>query len=361
VDHLLDQDGMRDLIAKEIGGKIDLVKDYGAEAKAEIDPNNIFSLFAALAKKPEKTDRPTVAVIPAQGVIVDGDGEGSIWGGGGGVGAAKMRRTLRAVSRDENVKAVVVRIDSPGGSAMASEVMWQSLRRVAKDKPVVISVGGMAASGGYYLASAGDTIYADPTAIVGSIGVVGGKFVLKDLFAKVGISGEAFFRGKNAGLFSSNEPWTEGQRKLITLWMQNTYDQFTQRVMTTRTGKIKDIDQVARGRIFLATQAKELGMVDEIGGIQAAIASAAGKAKLEKGAYDIRILPQPKSLGDLLSGNTSPDAKAAVEPKITIAEDSMLKMVPASVRAAMLQQLQIVTLMQDRPVVLAMPFTLTVK
>jgi len=264
------------------------------------------------------------------------------------------------VDRDDNVKAIVVRIDSPGGSAMASEVMWQSLRRVAKHKPVVISVGGMAASGGYYLASAGDTIYADPTAVVGSIGVVGGKFVLKDLFAKVGITGESFFRGQNAGLFSSNEPWTDSQRKMITLWMQNTYDQFTDRVMTTRTGKIKDIDQVARGRIFLATQAKELGMVDEIGGLQAALDAAAGKAKLEKGDFDIRVMPAPKSLSDLLTGSNA-DAKTPIEPKMSLAEDSMLRVLSPSDRAAVTQQLQMVQLMQERPVILAMPFVLTVK
>ncbi len=361
VDHLLDQDGLRDLIAKEIGGKIELIKNYATEAKPEIDPNNIFSIFALLAKKPEKTDRPTIALIPAEGVIVDGEGEAGLFGGGGGVGGAKMRRTLRAADRDDNVKAIVIRIDSPGGSAMASEVMWQSLRRVAKNKPVVISIGGMAASGGYYLACAGDTIFADPTAIVGSIGVVGGKFVLKDLFGKVGITGEPFMRGKNAGLFSSNEPWTDSQRKLITSWMQNTYDQFTERVMTTRTGKIKDIDQVARGRIFLAPQAKELGMIDQIGGVQAALDFAAGKAKLEKGDFDIRVLPAPRSLGDILSGISGTEAKLPLTPKLTLAEDSMLRILSPSDRAAVLQQLQMVQLMHNRPVILAMPFVLTVK
>jgi len=360
VDHLVDEDGLRELIAKEVGGKIDLVKDYGAEAKAEIDPNNIFSIFAALAKKPPATDKPTIALIPAQGVIVDGEGEGSIWGGDGGVGSAKMRRTLRQVDRDENVKAVVIRIDSPGGSAMASEVMWQALRRVAKDKPVVISVGGMAASGGYYLACAGDTIFADPTAIVGSIGVVGGKFVLKDLFDKVGITNEPFMRGKNAGLFSSNAPWTDDQRALITKWMTNTYDQFTERVLTTRNGKIKDIDKVARGRIFLASQAKDLGMVDEIGGLQAALDFAAAKAKLEKGDFEIRVLPAPRSLGDLLNGHGA-DAATNIRPKMNLAEDSILRTVSPSVRAAMLQQLQFMQMMQDRPVILAMPFTLIQK
>ena len=119
---------------------------------------------------------------------------------------------MRLAVRDDNVKAIVIRIDSPGGSALASEVMWQAVRRAAAKKPVIISVGGMAASGGYYLACAGDKIFADPTAIVGSIGVVGGKFVFKDLFEKLGLHTETFAKGSNAGLFSSSEPWTDRQR-----------------------------------------------------------------------------------------------------------------------------------------------------
>lgn len=360
IDHLTDQDGLRELIAKEIGGKIDLLKDYGAEPKAEVDTTNIFSLFAAMAKKPDVSEKPAIALIPAQGVIVDGQGEGSLFGGDGGVGSEKMRHTIRVALRDPKVKAVVIRIDSPGGSALASEVMWQSVRRLAKEKPVVISIGGMAASGGYYLASAGDTIFADPSAIVGSIGVVGGKFVLKDLFAKVGITSEAFMRGQNAGLFSSTEPWTDAQRKLITKWMQNTYDQFTQRIMTTREGKIKDIDKVARGRIFLAEEAHKLGMVDEIGGLKAALTFAAGKVNLKAGDYDIRVLPQPKSLGEILMGNDT-EAATPLQPKITISHESILHTLPPAMRKAVMQQLQMVQLMQHRPVVLSMPFVLTVK
>src|SRR5439155_1490596 len=154
----------------------------------------------------------------------------SLFGGGGGVGSEDMRRALRMALRDDNVKAVVIRIDSPGGSALASEAMWQSARRVAKEKPLIISVGSMAASGGYYLASAGDTIFADPTAIVGSIGVVGGKFVLKDLFGKIGLNTESFKRGRNADLFSSTQPFTDSQKTMVHNWMNETYQLFTQRV-----------------------------------------------------------------------------------------------------------------------------------
>src|SRR5436305_13177880 len=192
-----------------------------------------------------------------------------------------MSNSLQFAQHNPNCNAVIIRIDSPGGSALASKVMWQAARRVAKEKPLIISVGGMAASGGYYLASSGDYIFADPGGIVGSIGVVGGKFVTKDLFEKVRLSTEFFDKGRNAGLFSSNKEWDERQRRMVRNWMQETYDQFTQRVMSTRKNRISDIDKVARGRIFLASQAKQLGMVDEIGGVEQAIAYAANKVNLK--------------------------------------------------------------------------------
>src|SRR5262249_616428 len=153
-----------------------------------------------------------------------------------------IRKAFRIATRDDRIKAIVLRIDSPGGSALASEAMWQAASRAAAEKPVIISIGGMAPRGGYYLASSRHRIFPDPCAIVGSIGVVGGKFVTKDLFSKVGITTETFARGANADLFSSTQPFNESQRKMVTAWMKDTYDQFTQRVMSTRKASIKDID-----------------------------------------------------------------------------------------------------------------------
>src|SRR3712207_3020557 len=123
---------------------------------------------------------------------------------------------------------------------------------------------------------------------------------------------------------------------MLTQWMKGTYEQFTQRVMTTRTGKIKDIDQVARGRIFIAKQAKDLGMVDEIGGIDAALTYAAGRGGLEKGNFDVRVLPQPKTLPDLLnSAFGAAEAQAALQPKVQLSEDSLLRALDPTLRKAM--------------------------
>ena len=304
VDVLVDQDGLRPLLTKALGGEPELVADYGAAKRDQVDLSSPFALFSLLTKHEPASQGPAVAVIYAEGVIADGAGGNGLFSDSG-VASDEMRKAFRIASRDDDIKAVVIRIDSPGGSGD-----WRAKRcgrtacagRPGGEKPVIISVGTMAASGGYYLACAGDRIYADPAAIIGSIGVVGGKFVYKDLFDKLGLHTEVFDRGSNADLFSSNQPFTDRQRKMVTAWMTQTYVQFTQRVMTTRKGKIKDIDAVARGRIFCAAQAKDLGMVDQIGGLEDAIAGAADDAGLGKTGYDVRVIPAPKTLGDILTG-----------------------------------------------------------
>ncbi|MDP9172918.1 MAG: signal peptide peptidase SppA [Planctomycetota bacterium] len=363
VDHLVELDGMREMITAELGRKFELLTNYGAVEKDQVDLSSPFAFFALLNKKPVVSDRPAIGIVYAEGVIVDGDGGQGLFGGDSNVGSDTIRRALRLAERDDKIQAVVIRIDSPGGSALASEVMWQAVRRVAKTKPVIISIGSEAASGGYYLASSGEYIFADPTAIVGSIGVVGGKFVTHDLFEKLGLHTESFLRGRNSDLFSSSTDWTDTQRRQVTGWMHETYDQFTERVMTTRDGKIKDIDAIARGRIFSAKQAKDLGMVDRIGGVKDAIDYAANKVELEPGSYDVRVLPPAKTLADVFAaaGAGGSDAAMPFSPKLNISADSLINALPAPVRQSLSQEMQILMLLQQRPVVLAAPYSLTVK
>ena len=212
IDHVVDQDQLRELLKKELGNDIELLQDYGRTARESVDISSPLALLQLFNRKPPASDRPSIAIINAQGVITDGEsGDGMF--SESGIGGDTIRKALRQAARDENVKAVVIRIDSPGGSALASEVMWQAARHVAEKKPVIISVGSMAASGGYYLASAGDHIFADPSAIVGSIGVVGGKFVMHDLYDKLGLHAEQFKKGLNAGLFGTSEPFSDRQRR----------------------------------------------------------------------------------------------------------------------------------------------------
>jgi protease-4 len=366
VDHLVDQDGLRPLIEDQLGGQeMNLVRDYGEPPQPQVDLSSPFGFFSLLTRRPEVSDKPAVALIYAEGVISDGEGNNGVFSSGGGVASEPMRRAFRLAAHDDNIKAVVIRIDSPGGSALASEVMWQAVRRVSVKKPVIISVGSMAASGGYYLASAGDTIFADPVGIVGSIGVVGGKFVLKDLYGKLGLTTDSFSRGDNAGLFSSDQPFTAKQRDLIEKWMTNTYVQFTQRVMTTRSGKIKNIDQVAQGRIFLAPQAKDLGLVDEIGGTDAAIACAADRSGLSPGSYQIRVLPAPKTLADLFTRGGDADAQSPVHSQanlaVNISDSPLLQMLDNPTRQMLISQLEMIQLLQRRPIALMSPYVLNVR
>jgi protease-4 len=367
IDHLLSQDELRDLMTDELGGDINILPNYAEPEHEKLDFSNPFTMLANLGKKPRETsNKSAIALIHANGVIVDGEAEDGIMGASGNVGSENIRKAFRMASRDDNVKAIVLRIDSPGGSALASEVMWQAVNAAAQDKPVIVSVGSMAASGGYYLASASDYIFADPSAIVGSIGVVGGKFVLKDLFDKLGITTETFSRGKNSGLFSMNTEWTDRQRRMVTNWMKQTYDQFTERVMTNRKDKIKDIDQVARGRIFLARQAKEIGLIDEIGGLTDALAYAASEAGLKENDYEVKSLPGSRSLIDMISGKGGGDSgdldsRLPFKAKFELSVDSPLKMMPASVRRAFGQQIQMMQLLDKRPIMLVSPYTVTLK
>jgi protease-4 len=362
VDHLVDEDGLRSLIKDELGHDIKLIDDYGTPQQAKPDFSNPLALLQMLSKKPEASNKPAIALIHAEGEIVDGSAQESMFGGGDTIGGDDLRHAFREAVQDEHIKAIVLRIDSPGGSALASEVMWQAARSAAESKPLIVSIGGMAASGGYYLASSGDYIIADPSAIVGSIGVVGGKFVLKGLFDKVGLSTEEFTRGRNADLFSSNQPFSDRQRRMVTNWMRETYEQFTERVMTNRAGKIKDIDAVARGRIFLAKQAKDLGMVDELGGLEDAITHAAGEADLKPGQYEVRTVPSPRTLADIFGGGAEGgDAAMPFKPKITISPDSLIWVLPESTRRLMTQQIRLAELLQHRPVALMSPFVLSVK
>ena len=356
VDHLVDVDGLKDLISDEMGTDVDVVADYDAPSKESVDLSSPFALLAMFAKKPAVSDKPAIAIVYADGVIVDGPGTLSLFDGQT-IGSDTIRKVMRDIAGDSTIKSVVIRINSPGGSALASEAMWQAVRRVAKAKPVTISIGNMAASGGYYLASAGDHIFADSAAIVGSIGVVGGKFVTKDLYDKLGITTESFRRGKNADLFGSDAEFTDRQRKMVKSWMTETYDQFTARVMTTRSGKIKKIEDVAQGRVFVADQAKDLGMIDETGGIDQAINYAAAQAQLKPDGYEIRILPAPRTLVDLITGNDSSTAA----PKIEISDASIFRAMPKELRSMVGEQLQILQLLQDHPVVLAAPFAVREK
>jgi protease-4 len=249
---------------------------FGADVKGS--GLGVGELVRVLAGADEATDgRPHLAVVPAQGAIAMESG-GML--DSGGITAKALSKTLRRLARDEAVKAVVLRIDSPGGSALASDLLWHELVELRKKKPLIASVGDMAASGGYYLACAASKIIAEPASIVGSIGVVGGKIVFGEALAGVGVNTVTFPASPDPGAatraayMSALTPWDEATRERVRTQMNAVYELFLQRVAEGRKTTPDAIRPHAEGRIWSGAQGKERGLVDDLGGLRRAIALA---------------------------------------------------------------------------------------
>ncbi len=278
------------------------------------DLSNPFTMLKSLMEKPDLAPkRPTIAVLHIDGAIVDGDStSGGFLGGEGSVGSLTVRRALGAIESNDLIKGLVIRIDSPGGSAIASEVIWQGVRRVAdKGKPVWISVGGMAASGGYYILSAGDRVYITPSSIVGSIGVVGGKIAMQGLYDKLQVNVVGRARGPRAAMMAST-PWTAEQRGYVRAAMQKTYDLFTRRVAAGRKGI--DLAKTAEGRLFLGQKAIDLKMADKIGGLDDALTDLAAELNLAPGTYDVLDYPEPMSFAEIIEKMLGAGGMGAASP-----------------------------------------------
>jgi protease-4 len=278
--------------------------------------------------------------------------------GGASVGSLTIRKSLREIEEDDRVKGLIVRINSPGGSAIASESIWIGLRRVAEVKPVWVSVGSMAASGGYYIAVGGDRIFVDPSSIVGSIGVVGGKIAMGGLYEKLKVHVVPRARGPVADMMSTVAPWSEEERAFVTARMKETYDQFVDRVKRGREGI--DIGQTAEGRLFTGGRAVELKMADEVGGFSEALGALAKKTGLREGEYDVMDYPPAKSLQEALgemaerfgvSASAGAVEGAGLAPLVSALRDAIGAKAWPGVRDAVQSLLQL----RDEPVLVAMP------
>ncbi|HEY5957038.1 MAG TPA: S49 family peptidase, partial [Polyangiaceae bacterium] len=230
------------------------------------------------------TAKPHIAVVPLAGSITmgsDGLFEGE------GIVHASALRTFERLTEEDEVRAVVLRIDSPGGSALASDLLWSRLRRLAAVKPLVVSVGGMAASGGYYLACAADYIFAEKTSIVGSIGVVGGKIVFGPALENYGVRAVTLTPSPNGNRVVYESPfvaWDDGTRSRIFETMTGVYDLFVDRVVEGRKLKREQVLSLAEGRIYTGEQGKAIGLIDEMGGLTDALEWARQRAGLGKEA-----------------------------------------------------------------------------
>jgi len=261
--------------------------------------SNPFALFEALSAPSEvRVGRDSIAVLHINGAIIDGESVGETPLGGGGVGSLTIRKALKQIEDEPLIRGMIVRINSPGGSAIASESIWLGVRRVAEKKPVWVSVGDMAASGGYYIGVSGDRIYVNPASIVGSIGVVGGKFALGGMYEKLRVNVVPRSRGPQADLFDTTSGWSEAERALVRDRMKQTYDLFVKRVRAGRPSI--DISKTAAGRLFTGETAVDLKMADAIGGLDKAVSDLADRLNLRPGAFDLVNYPAPKTFAEAL-------------------------------------------------------------
>jgi protease-4 len=308
IDRVQQRHDLEAALKEKFGDQIKFDPKYAAKASGQIDfssPMGMMNFYAELlgGGKKKKSTKDTVAIINVEGAIVLGSADASPLGfGGKSAGSTPIRKALDDAAADDAVKAVVLRIDSPGGSATASDVILAATKRLKAKKPLVVSMGNVAASGGYYVSCASDVVYADEATITGSIGVVGGKLATSGLWNKVGINWKGYGRGENASIMSSSHPFTDAQRTRMQSWMDDIYGVFKGHVVAARGQKLKKpIDDLAGGRVYTGRQALDLGLVDRIGTLHDAIKEAAEQAKIEK--YEVRLLPEAKTFLQTLLGS----------------------------------------------------------
>jgi protease IV len=209
------------------------------------------------------------------------------------------------------VKAIVLRVDSPGGSGTASDVIWREVVLARKSKPVIVSMGDLAASGGYYIAMASDVIVAQPTTITGSIGVFGGKLALRGLYDKVGLTKEILTRGQNADLFTDYRPWTDEERAKFRSLMSAFYEEFVTKAAEGRKKTYAEIDAVAQGRVWTGSEALTHGLVDRLGGLEVALGVAKERARIDKDQeINVVVLPERKGLLETILERQEDNAEA---------------------------------------------------
>jgi len=252
-----------------------------------------------------KNTSDKIAIVYAEGDIVDGGG------GSDNVGGDDLSSTLRDVRGDDDVKAIVLRVNSPGGSVLASEIIQREIVKLREaKKPVVVSMGTYAASGGYWISTYGDYIFAEPTTVTGSIGVFGLKFNIQDIANQHGVAFDGVKTAPFADLDTMTRPWTDDEKKLAQTLVDNIYDSFIQKVSEGRKLKADQVEEIAQGRVWSGEDAKKLGLVDAMGGLGDAIKKAADLAKLKDNAWSIAEYPEKQSpldtLMQVLSQNGEP-------------------------------------------------------
>ena len=297
-----------------------------------------------------------IAVIYASGEIVSGSSQNSP-SGEQSIGSDKLAKALTDAAADKSIKAIVMRVDSPGGSGLASDIIWHAVEAANQKKPVVVSMSDVAASGGYYISASASKIIAQPSTITGSIGVVAGKPVLRGFYDWLGISNEYVTRGKMAGMFRETEKFSDEERAKFIDWINTTYYRdFVPKVAKGRGKDAQYIDSVGQGRVWTGGQAKNNGLVDDFGGLDKAIEVAKQLAKIpaDKGVERV-ILPYPTTfIQQLLSGGGE-NSNTEVEQ-----QRAVLAALPEDARRAF-KYMQLMDRMKNGESMYLMPYDLRIK
>lgn len=319
VEDLLQRGPLEDEEARA-GGLVDRI-GYRDEAITRVRELSGTDSLLYLDRYKKRSRKPiggkTVAIITATGPILPRRGGGPpIMPGGRPMDASVIAAALRKAAGDKKVKAIVLRVESPGGSAVASETIWREVVRARQaGKPVVASMAGIATSGGYFISAPADRIVAHPGTITGSIGVLTGKPVIGGLKERAGIVVEEVSTAANAGLLSLNRRWNDSERERIDAGLDAVYENFTTKVAEGRGLEIERVREIAKGRVWLGVDAAEIGLVDALGGLPAAVDAARELADLAPDAK-VRLRPYPKAPSALSQlskrkGDSSEDRKAA--------------------------------------------------
>lgn len=297
-----------------------------------------------------------IAVIYASGDIGSGSSQNSP-SGDQSIGSDTVSKALNDAAADKTIKAIVLRVDSPGGSGLASDIIWHAVEAANQKKPVVVSMSDVAASGGYYISAAASRIIAQPSTITGSIGVVAGKPVMRGFYDWLGISNEYVLRGKTAGMFRETDKFSDEERAKFEEWIKNTYYQdFVPKVAKGRKKDAQAIDSVGQGRVWTGSQAKERGLVDEFGGLDRAfdVAKELAKIPADKGVERV-IFPYPQTFLQQLLSTSNDNTNTRLEQQRAIAAS-----LPEDARRA-LRFMAMMDRMRNGDTMLVMPFDLRIK
>ncbi|MGH8826911.1 MAG: signal peptide peptidase SppA [Jiangellaceae bacterium] len=304
---LVDRLGYRDEVYDDLRGrlgKVDLrfVERYGKGLAA----------FSGLTPRLVKPRKPVVAVIHASGPIHLGRSGGMAPVSGRSIGSDTLGAVLRAAGADRDVKAVVLRVDSPGGSYLASDAIRREVLRLrSTGRPVVASMASVAGSGGYYIAMPADIVVANAGTITGSIGVVAGKQVIREALSRIGVERDSVATGTYAEMFSTQRPFSDDEWQRMEGWLDRVYADFTAKAAQDRGMPVAELHEVAKGRVWTGADASKIGLVDEIGGLSRAVDVACSRARLHRSAVDVRVLPKWSLIDRLRPADNSEHPAAA--------------------------------------------------